>query len=307
MVGTTSTRGSGASRKKPLTKYGVTKPPRELAKLHSNSEKTTFLIKFFSGEKCGEVHVKNLNKQTLAREVNKVLGDGEVLMFASVNRKRREIWIAPRDLPRSFDFTYNRGILSLALSPDGKTGASWFRDKTVKLWNFQDGSLICTLEGHTELVNSVAFSPDGKTVASGSADKTVKLWNAQDGSLVRTLEGHTRAVAFSPDGKTVASGSDDNTVKLWNVQDGSLVRTLEGHTNCVSSVAFSPDGTTVASGSLDNTVKLWNVQDGGLVRTLEGPHRTVASVAFTPDGTTVVSGSTKGVIPFYLGPKVVVE
>ena len=87
----------------------------------------------------------------------------------------------------------------------------------MKLWNAEDGSLVRTLEGHSDCVSSVTFSPDGKLLASGSLDSTVKLWNAEDGSLVRTLEGHTARVAsvtFSPDGKLLACGSADSTVKL---------------------------------------------------------------------------------------------
>ena len=190
-------------------------------------------------------------------------------------------------LKLSYDNTF-----SMAFSPDGKVLASG--DKTVKLWNTEDGSLIRTLEGHDGYVWSVAFSPDGKLLASGSQDKRVKLWNTEDGSLIRTLEGHVApvlSVAFSPDGKVLASGSENKRVKLWNTEDGSLIRTLEGHASSVNSVAFSPDGKVLASGSGDETVKLWNTEDGSLIRTLKGHAHWVTSVTFSPDGKVLVSGS----------------
>ena len=97
-------------------------------------------------------------------------------------------------------------------------------------------TLLYTLRGHTNLVNSVAWSPDGKTLAFGSGDSTIHLWDASFGALLRTLEGHTYSVysvAWSPDGKTIASGSADNTIRLWNATTSALLRTLKGHTRPV--------------------------------------------------------------------------
>jgi WD40 repeat protein len=39
-----------------------------------------------------------------------------------------------------------------------------------------DGSLLRTLEGHTDGVTSVVFSPDGVTLSSGSDGNTARLW-----------------------------------------------------------------------------------------------------------------------------------
>ena len=40
---------------------------------------------------------------------------------------------------------------------------------------YSSESVVLTLTGHTEWVNSVAWSPDGSKIASGSGDKTVKV------------------------------------------------------------------------------------------------------------------------------------
>ncbi|MCJ1329364.1 hypothetical protein MMC10_006043, partial [Thelotrema lepadinum] len=110
------------------------------------------------------------------------------------------------------------------------------------VWDAATGSLLQTLEGHSDWVNSVAFSHDGQRIVSGSGDKTVKVWDAATGSLLQTLEGHSDSVysvAFSHDGQKIVSGSYDKTVKVWDAATGSLLQTLEGHSDAVKSIATS--------------------------------------------------------------------
>jgi len=68
-------------------------------------------------------------------------------------------------------------VMSVNFSPDGRRIATASFDKTVKLWNVKDGSLLQTFVGHGDWVWDVSFSPDGKTLASASRDKTISLWS----------------------------------------------------------------------------------------------------------------------------------
>lgn len=74
-------------------------------------------------------------------------------------------------------------VTSVAFSPNGELVASASYDKTVRIWEVQDGQLIHTLTGHSDWVTSVAFSPDGKSVASGSWDRTVRIWDVETGEV----------------------------------------------------------------------------------------------------------------------------
>ncbi|MGW4905251.1 nSTAND1 domain-containing NTPase [Streptomyces sp. NPDC004270] len=166
------------------------------------------------------------------------------------------------------------GAEALALSPDGRTVAADYDDRTVQLLDITDPAhpkqLGEPLKGHTGYVNALVFSPDGRTLASGSADGTVRLWDVSDRARAKALggplEGHLgpiNTLAYSPDGATLASGSDDDTVRLWNVSEPAratrLGSALTGHTEAVVSLTFSRNGRTLASGGNDNTVRLWNV------------------------------------------------
>ncbi|MEH2411887.1 serine/threonine-protein kinase [Nostoc sp.] len=189
---------------------------------------------------------------------------------------------------------HESSVLSVAISPDGKTIASSGGDRTIKLWNLATGKQISSLNGHSQQVNVVAISPDGKTLVSASDDNTIKIWNLATRKQIRTLQGHSdsvHALAISADSETLVTGSDDNTIKIWDLATGEQIRTLLGHTFWVRSVAISPDGVILASGSFDKTIKIWNLTKGYSIRTLEGNSQTVTAVAISPDGKTLASAS----------------
>ena len=226
-------------------------------------------------------------------------------------------------------------VTSASYSSDGKHLASGSSDKTVRIWDLENGTSR-VLEGHTDYVASVSYSPDGRYVASGSSDKTVRIWNLENGTS-RVLKGHThgvQSVSFSPDGRHVASGSVDNTVRIWDLENGTsrvlkghtlgvasvsysrdgkhlassswgkvyiwdlkngTRRVLEGHTSKVTSVSYSPDRRHLASASDDKTVRIWDLENG-TSHVLGGHIDDVTSVSYSPDGRYLASGSRNGTV-----------
>jgi len=65
-------------------------------------------------------------------------------------------------------------INDVKFSPDGRIIASASFDKSVKLWNSNNGTYIASLRGHVQAVYSVAWSADSRLLVSGSADSTLK-------------------------------------------------------------------------------------------------------------------------------------
>lgn len=259
--------------------------------------------------------------------------DGHTL--AARSESGIHLWnIDPTDIQKSelrYTITgYGWEVNSIAFSPDGKSLASGYRRKNIKLWDVSTGQLKKVFKGHRYplWVQSIAFSPNGDTLASlsisiqSSAHKAeILLWDTATGKYQVTLKGHGKipdnripnrsGIAFSPNGEILASGSGDGTIRLWDAKAAAsnaffhrLWRTffrhhkatLKGHTYHVLSVAFSLDGQTIASGSSDKTVRLWDLRTQKLKATLEGHTESILSVTFSPDGSTLASGCGDGAI-----------
>jgi len=159
------------------------------------------------------------------------------------------------------------------------------RDGTIKLWQ-QDGTLIDTLSGHQDWVNTISFSPNSELLASGGEDSTVRLWqiNREGGKEVKIIQDHQDIitdVSFSSDGKYLATAAGNGMVKLWQTSNSNLIKSYP-HQTQINSLSFSPDGKLLAVATIDGKVNIWN-RDGTLQQTLTGHNGEVLDTKFAPN------------------------
>ena len=64
---------------------------------------------------------------------------------------------------------------ALVALPDNQHALSASEDKTVKLFNVNDGAVLRTFTPHTGPVTSLALLPDGLRFVSGSYDRTTRI------------------------------------------------------------------------------------------------------------------------------------
>jgi WD40 repeat protein len=115
---------------------------------------------------------------------------------------------------------HTAAVRALAFSPAGGVLASASADRSIRLWDIEDGKELASLPGHTGAVLALAFSPDGKFLVSAGADHTVRLWNVEtrkQAGKVLSLQATVNAVVISDDGKKLATGDHDGTIKIWDI------------------------------------------------------------------------------------------
>lgn len=192
---------------------------------------------------------------------------------------------------------------SIGWSDDGKFIASAGVDKTVQVWNANNGATITIYQGHTDEVSALSWSPDSKYIASASDDKTIRVWEATSGDTSLIHSGHSRevyAVAWSPDGASIASAGRDTTVQVWHATTGIRLFTYTGHSRRVRAIAWSPDNKGIASVDDDKIIHVWDALTGkGLLFCCEGHSGLVNALTWSPDGKYLATASNDNTVKIW--------
>ena len=67
-------------------------------------------------------------------------------------------------------------ILSMAISPDGRTLATGDEAGVMRLWELPSGRPLAHWPVHEAAATALAFSPDGTVLVTGARDGGLKLW-----------------------------------------------------------------------------------------------------------------------------------
>lgn len=174
---------------------------------------------------------------------------------------------------------HEKDINSLDIDPSSTTFATASQDKTVKIFDADEGSAIGILRGHKRGVWSVRFAPHNTpiinseagtstnrgVVATASADKAVKLWSLSDYSCLLTFEGHTNSVLkviwLPPPQISQTQNGEDDEDETSTGKNAEQTRPL------------------LASAAADGLVKIWSPYTGELEATLDNHTDRVWSLA----------------------------
>ncbi len=252
---------------------------------------------------CGIAVAQDVQRVSIGVKGATAIGfspDNQYLLIARGNKP--QLYHAGNDTRiKEFIAEHTRDILNIAFNRAGNLLLTASADKTVKLWQVPEGTILNTYNGLPEPVIGVHFGEGEKTILAIGEGGTLASWERSSGKLIFTkkdFEKPVRAFDVTQDGKYIAAGGADRVIHIYDASTGYLVKKLEGHKGWIRSLAFSPDGKTLASGSDDKMVFIWDVANGEKAREL--PQKGwIYDLEFSSDGKYLGMALEKNAIHFY--------
>jgi WD40 repeat protein len=202
------------------------------------------------------------------------------------------VWTAS-DGTKVYCIQHGDDINDALFSPDGKYLITGSADKTLRISNAADGSLVKKFNFEDAILdldvyqNYLAVARDEKTLT------VIDLAHLDNAATVKNFDRNIGAstVKFSPNGQYLAFGTKSGKVLIWRVGPNSrLIYDGPTHPNSNYAVlAFSSDSSWLLTGGGDSYARLTKT-DGTPKAAI--PHGDwVEDVAFSPDGSWYVTVS----------------
>ena len=191
---------------------------------------------------------------------------------------------------------HNKTVINAKFSSDGKTLATTGGDKTIRLWNLNDGTETGVYKYPEKNAWGIDFGDTNRVLITGSHDGFLRVHDLKNFS---NKEGRSKSakdsiwsVDISPDSTKILYATQKNEMALMDLESGDFLTKKQVHNNAVISSVFSPNGELIASGSWDATIGIWDGVTGDQKYKLHGHKGQVWQVAFHPIQNLLASAST---------------
>ncbi|GAB1220750.1 hypothetical protein ENUP19_0057G0084 [Entamoeba nuttalli] len=152
---------------------------------------------------------------------------------------------------------HKAGVYSVTWGNDSKTFITASADKTCKVWNAEDGSVIKTIEFENTIEQQqlgVVNSKNG--IICVSLNGSMHNIEESSGDIKEVIEGHNKPItALSNDGEYLYSGSNEGHVVRWEKASGKAVG-IRGKGHCTRINDIVNCGDKVATLGSDDCVKI---------------------------------------------------
>lgn len=200
---------------------------------------------------------------------------------------------------------HTASITTINITPNGYHAMSGGSDKTIRIWDLQNGKCLRILE-HGLDVKRTDMTPDGQRAISVSWDWLPTIWDMENERKISAGQSFSELDWCEKLRKFNVKLSEWYEIverccepRIWDLNNGVCLFVLKGHRGPVEAVSLTPDGRRAVSGGRDNSIRVWELENGNCLRILEGHTARVSNVCITPDGRYVISGSNDGTVRFW--------
>ncbi|KAJ1655238.1 WD repeat-containing protein 33 [Dispira simplex] len=199
---------------------------------------------------------------------------------------------------------HKEAIRGLSFSPSDMKFATCSDDRSIKIWNFNEGQQERELTGHGWDVRCVDWHPYKGLLASGGKDNTIRLWDPKTRDCLNTFYGHKSTIMglkWNRNGHWLGVVSREQVIKLYDIRTMKEMQTLRGHKKDVTTFVWHPIHERLfATGGYDGTLFQWLVDQPGPVSSMEvTPDYPVWSIDWHPAGHLLAVGSNDHTTRFY--------
>jgi WD40 repeat protein len=214
-----------------------------------------------------------------------VTPDGRCAVSASTNSNALKVWDLATGETKFTLIGHAGAITAVAVTPDGRYAISASKDRTLKIWDLESGTISRTFECFGEPL-SLLVTPDGRRLIT-TLWNGLQVWDREGGARDSDMYSHkapVTALEVALDGQCAISASLEGTVKVWNLEIGMEVSTWHPRSG-ISAIAVSLDGKRIVVAS-EKEIEVLNLKTGERLIAL-GP--IIGAVAVTEHGQIVYS------------------
>jgi WD40 repeat protein/serine/threonine protein kinase len=147
----------------------------------------------------------------------------------SGNSRRIHLWDRQGNWVGVFEGTTTSVVYEMQFTRDGSKLCVADGDN-AKVYDVHQRSLLHTLQGHQNTIQTMAISPSSRWLATASHDHTIRLWDLETGTSLKVFIGHSAlpdTVAFDLQAKMLVSGDKQGKVIFWDIATGGELLQLQ--------------------------------------------------------------------------------
>lgn len=195
---------------------------------------------------------------------------------------------------REFE-AHTDAVRAVAVFSDGRRVVTGSADKTLCLWDLEEGVVLKKMEGHRNAIRAIVVSRDEQFIASGDYNGELIAWDSDTRNpltqIIKAHFGSIYSLDFSADGALLATGSLDGTVKLWSTSTWCLQGSPIDCHAAVYCIRYAPSGEHLAIATFKD-VQILITDTRECIANFTAHAVFNLSLAWMPDGSRLFSAST---------------